>query len=88
MRDHTGPPYPSPILEDVLRMPYDTDQQKQEKAAAARVWLAQFCLRARFVLEARDLRLHIRLKPDCSEKIDRVRRYLTAAEIDAALAEP
>lgn len=85
MREHTGPPFPSPVLEDIQRMPYGTPEQVEAKKAAARVWIVQFCERARFVLDVRDLRLSIRLKPECGEKIDKVRRYLTDAEIDAAL---
>lgn len=86
MREHTGPAYPSPILEDILRMPYETAEQVEAKKAAARVWICQFCDRARFVLGVHDLRLTVRTKLDCAEKIDKVRKYLTEAEIDAALS--
>ncbi len=86
MREHTGPPFPEPMLEDIQRMPYGTREEIEAKKAAARVWIVQFCERARFVLDARDLRAPIRTHAYCSEKIDKVRRYLTEAEIDAALS--
>lgn len=86
MRDHTGPAYPSPILEDILRMPYETAEQKEAKKAAARIWIVQFCERARFVTGDHDLHIRVQTKLDCAEKIDMVRRYLTEAEIDAALS--
>lgn len=88
MREHTGPPFPDPTVEEIQRMPYATDEQIEAKKAAARIWIVQFCERARFNLKKKDLRLAVRVEPKCSEQIDKVRRYLTEAEIDAALKGP
>jgi len=86
MREHKGPPYPDMMVEDIQKMPYATPEEIEAKKAAARVWIWQYCARARFHLEVSDLHFSIRLRPECAEKIDMVRRYLTEAEIDAALS--
>lgn len=88
MREHTGPAFPNPTVEEIQRMPYATDEQIETKKAAARVWIVQFCERARFMLKTTDLRLAVRVEQKCAEQIDKVRRYLTADEIDAALKGP
>ena len=80
------PPYPKPMLEEVLVMPYETVAEIEDKKAAARLWFIQFCARARFILGRTDLRLAAKTDASCSQSIDKVRRYLTDAEIDAALA--
>ncbi len=85
MREHTGPPSPNPTVEEIQRMPYVMPKEIEAKKAAARLWIVQFCERARFMLEERDLRIPIKTQSYCAEQIDKVRRYLTEAEIDAAL---
>lgn len=86
MREHTGPPYPDMMVEDIQLMPYVTPEEIEAKKAAARLWIVQYCARARFHLDVKDLHLSIRVEHKCAEKIDKVRRYLTEAEIDAALS--
>lgn len=83
-----GPPYPKPRLEEVLAMPAETAEQLEAKKDAARVWIRQFCDRARFAQKVIDLHSTLLIKLDCAEKIDKVRKYLTEAEIDAALSGP
>lgn len=85
MREHTGPAFPNPTAEEVRRMPEGSPAQLEDKRIAARKWLAQFCERTRFVVQARDLRVESRTNPRVHGPIDLVRKYLTDAEIDAAL---
>ncbi len=85
-REGTGdePPFPKPI-EDVLRMPGDTEEALETKRKAAREWLVAFCARARFVLKTRDLRVAARTKPDCRRLIDQIRHWLPAEDVDKIL---
>ncbi len=88
-REHTGPPFPHPSLEKILMMRQDSDSEKTAKHDAALLWLQQFCMRARFMLGVKgDLRPVALSKPECTAQIDRVRRLLTSAEIDAVLIKP
>lgn len=88
-RPHEGPPFPHPTLEYILQLPSETEQEKTAKHHAALVWLIQFCARARFVENIKgDLRLVLRTKPACAEKIDRVQQLLTREEIDDVLKNP
>ncbi len=86
-REHIGPPFPNPSLENILMMRQDSDSEKTAKHDAALLWLQQYCTRARFHLEVKgDLHLSIQTNPDCVTKIDQVRRLLSAEEIDAVLS--
>lgn len=78
------PPFPKPI-EDVLRMPGDTEEALEAKRKAAREWLLAFCARARFVLKTRDLRVAARTKPDCQKLIGQIRHWLPAEDVDKIL---
>lgn len=84
-REENGPPFPKPTLEDVLLMPADTPERVSAKRAAASAWLRQFCERARYVLATRDLRIAARVKPECGGKIDQVRRWISAEEVEKIL---
>lgn len=74
------PPFPSPTLEAVLAMP--TDDARVE---AARLWLSQFCRRARYVLGVTDLRHAERNVDAVHVPIARVRHVLSPDEVETAL---
>jgi hypothetical protein len=76
-----GPPFPNPTVEEVLAM-----ADGEEKIAAAGLWLQQFCDRARHVLGENDLRQAAKTKDKCRVEIDKVRRLLSAEEIDRILS--
>lgn len=86
MRDHTGPPYPSPRAEEVRAMPDDTEKRRADKRAAALAWLTQFCARARWYLDVTDLRLAYRTKPACAAEIDKIRSLLDAETLEKILS--
>ncbi len=88
MRDHTGPPFANPTIDEIRTWPQDTPERLEAKRVAARVWIVQFCARARFVLGATDLRIVSRQHEKCAKEIETSRALLTSEEIDAALAGP
>lgn len=79
-----APPFPK-LIESVLRMPGDTDEELAAKRAAAREWLVAFCTRARYLLQKRDLRLVVRIKPDCQKQIDLIRHLVPAEDVEKIL---
>ncbi|OGL95103.1 hypothetical protein A2348_05050 [Candidatus Uhrbacteria bacterium RIFOXYB12_FULL_58_10] len=86
MRQHTGPPFPSPTIDDVRRMRSDTEERREAKRAAAERWLRQFCARARFVLEIEDLRVEALTQEKCAAEIDKARPLLPESLIIAILS--
>lgn len=83
-----GPPYPSPTIEAILRMPHDDDASLERQHEAALAWVRQFAARVRWKLETRDLRIVSRTNPKVATEIDKARRILSVAEIELALAAP
>ena len=86
MPDAVGPPFPKPTLEEVLCMSERTPEDLHAKRAAASAWLKQYCDRARFVLDVRDLRIAIRTRPECRKHIDQIRRFVSDEDIDRILS--
>lgn len=92
MREHTGPPFAKPTIDEIRTWPQDTSEQLEAKRAAARLWIVQFCTRARFNLGATDLRILSRQHEKCAREIDKARALLvdmrpllTDKEIEEAL---
>lgn len=81
MRDHTGPPFPSPRAESIRAMPHDTEEQRAARRAAALAWLAQFCARARWHFGAADIRLACRSEPKCVAEIDKICPAVLSQEV-------
>lgn len=89
MRDHTGPPFPSPKAEYVRAMPHDTEEQRVARRTAALAWLAQFCARARWYFGAPDIRLACRSEPKFMAEIDKIcPSILTQEVVDTFLTAP
>lgn len=88
MRDHTGPPYPSPSPADVRRMPADTEEQRALKRAAAERCLRQLCERARFVLQVTDLRSRVRTEAKCGNEVDLLRPLIPPDLLERILSGP
>lgn len=89
MRTHTGPPFPTPSIDEIRAWPQDTPERLEAKRAAARDWIRAFCARARFVTGASNLRLVSgHQKASLDREVDKAGSLLSAAEIKAALEGP